>query len=57
MRMARRLSDEKLYCIFLMAKHQEKIKSSSDGFYFVTVREVGSINEVYDLQISLDMAK
>lgn len=57
MKMSRRLSDGKLYLIFLMAKYQDQIKSSSDGFYFITVREVENINEVYDLEINLEMAR
>jgi len=57
MRMAKRLSDGQLYSINLMSRFKDQIASSADGFYYITVRDVTSINDVYDLEISLDMAK
>ena len=57
MRMARRLSDGQLYSINLMSKFKDQITSSAEGFYYITVRDVTSINDVYDLEISLDRAK
>ena len=57
MRLSRRLSDHKLYYVFLMQKHLELIKSTKETFYLITLREVSNINEIYDLEISLDMAK
>lgn len=56
-RLSRKLSDDKLYYIFLMSKTLEQIESSEDTFYLITLREVENINEIYDLEISLDMAK
>ena len=56
MRMARRLSDKKLYYIFLMQKNLNKIQKTTDPLYLVTLREVTNINEIYDLEINLDMA-
>jgi len=33
------------------------LESAKDMLYLITLREVSSINEIYDLELSLDMAK
>jgi len=57
LRMSRRLSDGKLYYIFLMKRLETRVKSTKETFYVITLREVTNINEIYDLEISLIMAK
>jgi hypothetical protein len=57
MRTSRRLSDKRLYYIFLMVKNFIQVKSADDPYYLITLREVQNINEIYDLEISLDMAR
>jgi hypothetical protein len=57
MRLSRRLSDGKLYYVFLMRRHISQIKSTKEAFYLVTLREFTNINEIYDLEISIDMAR
>ena len=57
MRLSRRLSDKKLYYIFLMIRNKHQVTSVEEPYYLVTLREVKNINEIYDLEISLDMAK
>ncbi|CDW74268.1 tpr domain containing protein [Stylonychia lemnae] len=56
-RQCRRLSDGKLYFIFLMSSKLNMVRSSNDPFYIVILREVENINEIYDLELSLDVAK
>jgi hypothetical protein len=56
-KMARRLSDEKLYYIFLLRKSDQSVIDINEPFYLITLRDVKDINELYDLDISLDMAR
>lgn len=53
-RLSRKLSDGKLYYIFLMSKTLSKIKSEDDTFYLITLRDIEDINEIYDLEVSLE---
>ena len=55
MRCSRTLSDGKLYNIFLLKK--TKVTSTKDTFYIITMRQADNINEIYDLEITLEMAK
>ena len=52
MRVSRKLSDGKLYYIFLMKKKDELVESTKDTYYIITMREVLNINEIYDLEMS-----
>lgn len=47
--MARRLSNGKLYNIFLFKQTQLEITSSEDTLYLITLRDISNINEIYDL--------
>ena len=55
--MSRRLSDKKLYYVFLLCRTDRENIDINEPYYLVTVREVENINELYDLEISLDMAR
>jgi hypothetical protein len=50
LRMSRRLSNGKLYYLSLMRKHILRVQNT-------TLREVRNINEIYDLEISIEMAR
>lgn len=56
-KMARRLSDNKLYYVFLLARKEREVTDINEPYYLITLREVSNINELYDLEISLDMAR
>jgi hypothetical protein len=53
-RLSKKLTDGKLYYVFLFEKN--KRTSSSDIYYLVTLRDVTNIDDIYDLGISLEMA-
>ena len=57
MRIQRRLSNGKLYFVFLMQKSLSQIKSTKEALYLITLRDCSNVNELYDLEISLDMAR
>ena len=56
-KMARRLSDNKLYYIFLLYRRDRSTEDINEPYYLVTLREVISINDIYDLEISLNTAR
>lgn len=56
-RLAKKLSDGKLYFIFLLGKALTQLESADDTLYLITLREVANINEIFDLNISLKMIK
>jgi hypothetical protein len=57
LRMSRRLSNGKLYYLSLMRKHILRVQNTTEPFYLITLREVRNINEIYDLEISIEMAR
>jgi len=55
--MTRRLSNGKMYFMSLMRKSIIRVKSPTEPFYLITLREVNNMQEVYDLDINLNVAK
>ena len=58
--MVRKLSNGRTYYIFLFAKNNIKINSNSDPnevIYQIILRDVEAINDLYDLNISVALAR
>ncbi len=55
-RTQRRLSDGNLYFVFMMRKLGQ-MKNLMDSLYIITLRNVTNVNEIYDLEMDMGLAR